>query len=94
MVATGRSDGRTVIIVPEIRQGVPVGLVLLHVQIVDRLPAATARSVLQGYRRRYQALRDAVTETEEELSEQTLADQPVVDLLTVPILALADRWRS
>jgi glucosamine--fructose-6-phosphate aminotransferase (isomerizing) len=94
MVVTGRSDGRNVVIVPEIRGGVPVGLVLLHVDVVDRLPAAVARSVLQGYRRRYQALRDAVTETEDELDETILAAQPVIDLLVVPILDLADRWRS
>jgi glucosamine--fructose-6-phosphate aminotransferase (isomerizing) len=92
MVARGHGDGRTVIIVPELRQGVPVGLVLVHVQLADRLPAATARSVLQGYRRRYQALRDAVTETDE-FDEALLADQPVVDLLVVPILDLAERWR-
>ncbi len=94
MVASGRSDGRNVIIVPEIRGGEAVGLVLLHVEVVDRLPAASARSVLQGYRRRYQALRDAVTETEDDLDEQILGDQPVIDLLVVPILDLADRWRS
>ncbi len=70
MVAAGRSDGRQVIIVPEVTRGVPVGLVLLHVELTDHLNAATARSVLQGYRRRYQALRDAVTETEEQLDEQ------------------------
>jgi glucosamine--fructose-6-phosphate aminotransferase (isomerizing) len=93
MVVKGRSDGRNVVIVPEIRAGVPVGLVLLHVDVVDHLPAATARSVLQGYRRRYQALRDAVTETEDELSDEILAAQPVIDLLVVPILDLADRWR-
>jgi glucosamine--fructose-6-phosphate aminotransferase (isomerizing) len=92
MVARGHGDGRTVIIVPELRQGVPVGLVLVHVQLAARLPAATARSVLQGYRRRYQALRDAVTETHE-FDEALLADQPVVDLLVVPILDLAERWR-
>jgi glucosamine--fructose-6-phosphate aminotransferase (isomerizing) len=92
MVARGRGDGRTVVIVPEIRQGVPVGLVLLHVQLADRLPAPTARSVLQGYRRRYQALRDAVTETHE-FDDALLADQPLVDLLVVPILDLAERWR-
>jgi glucosamine--fructose-6-phosphate aminotransferase (isomerizing) len=93
MVVKGRSDGRNVVIVPEIRAGVPVGLVLLHVDVVDHLPAATARSVLQGYRRRYQALRDAVTETEDELGDEILAAQPVIDLLVVPILDLADRWR-
>jgi glucosamine--fructose-6-phosphate aminotransferase (isomerizing) len=92
MVARGHGDGRTVVIVPELRHGVPTGLVLLHVQLADRLPAATARSVLQGYRRRYQALRDAVTETHD-FDESLLAEQPVVDLLVVPILDLAERWR-
>ena len=94
LVARGRSDGRTVVIVPETKDGVTTGLVLLHVQLADRLPASTARAVMQGYRRRYQALKDAVTETEEVLREDLLAQQPVVDLLCDSILSLAERWRS
>ncbi len=94
MVVKGRSDGRTVLILPEIKDGVTTGLQLLHVNLADRLPAATARSVMQGYRRRYQALRDAVTETEDVFRDDLLAEQSVEDLLTVPILDLADRWRS
>lgn len=94
MVAQGRSDGRLVVIVPETKDGVTTGLQLLHVIVIDHLPAATARAVLQGYRRRYQALRDAVTETEDVFREDLLAEQSVADLLTVSILSLADRWRS
>ena len=94
MVAQGRSDGRLVVIVPETKDGVTTGLQLLHVNVIDHLAAATARAVLQGYRRRYQALRDAVTETEDVFREDLLAEQPVADLLTVSILSLADRWRS
>jgi glucosamine--fructose-6-phosphate aminotransferase (isomerizing) len=94
MVAVGRSDGRLVVIVPEAKDGVTTGLVLLHVNLPDRLPAATARAVMQGYRRRYQALKDAVTETEDVFRDDLLASQSVADLLTVPILDLADRWRS
>jgi glutamine---fructose-6-phosphate transaminase (isomerizing) len=94
MVALGRSDGRLVIIVPETKDGQTTGLQLLHVQLVDQLPAATVRAVLQGYRRRYQALKDAVTETEDVFRDDLLAQQPLADLLTVPILDLADRWRS
>lgn len=94
MVARGRSDGRLVIIVPETKDGVTTGLQLLHVSLVDRLPAATARAVLQGYRRRYQALKDAVTETEDVFRDDLLEQQDVADLLTVPILDLADHWRS
>jgi glucosamine--fructose-6-phosphate aminotransferase (isomerizing) len=94
MVAKGRHDGRLVVIVPETKDGVTTGLQLLHVALAERLPAATARAVLQGYRRRYQALRDAVTETEEVFRDDLLAQQSVADLLTVPILELADRWRT
>ena len=94
MVARGRSDGRLVLIVPESKDGVTTGLQLLHVSVADRLPSAAARAVLQGYRRRYQALKDAVTETEEVFRDDLLAEQDMADLLTVPILDLADRWRS
>ncbi|CAB4890722.1 unannotated protein [freshwater metagenome] len=94
MVAKGRSDGRLVVILPETKDGVTTGLQLLHVNVADHLPAATARAVLQGYRRRYQALRDAVTETEDVFREDLLAEQSMADLLTVSILSLADRWRS
>jgi glucosamine--fructose-6-phosphate aminotransferase (isomerizing) len=94
MVARGRSDGRLVLILPESKDGVTTGLQLLHIKVADRLPAATARAVLQGYRRRYQSLRDAVTETEDVFRDDLLADQDVADLLTVPILDLADRWRT
>ena len=94
MVARGRSDGRMVVIVPETKDAVTTGLVLLHVQLVEHLPASTARAVLQGYRRRYQALKDAVTETEDVFRDDLLAQQTVADLLCEPILSLADRWRS
>ena len=50
--------------------------------------------MLQGYRNRYAALRDAVTETEPTFREDLLADVPVADLLTEPIQPLADRWRA
>lgn len=94
MVARGRNDNRLVVIIPEAKDTVTTGLLLLHVDIAERLPAATARSVLRGYRRRYQSLKDSVTETEDVFRDDLLAEQDVSDLLTVPILDLADRWRS
>jgi len=42
--------------VPEAKDGDATGLTLLHLQMRDRLPAATIRGVMQGYRRRYQSL--------------------------------------
>ncbi len=92
-VARGRSDGRSVVIVPELKDNVTTGLTLLQVRFADSLSPAAARGVLQGYRNRYSALRDAVVETEETFREDLLGDQDVGDLLTLPINALADRWR-
>jgi glucosamine--fructose-6-phosphate aminotransferase (isomerizing) len=94
LVARGRSDGRLVVIIPETKDGITTGLMLLHVQLADTLPASTTRAVLQGYRRRYQALKDAVTETEDVFRDDLLAQQPLADLLTESILSLADRWRT
>jgi glucosamine--fructose-6-phosphate aminotransferase (isomerizing) len=93
LVATGRRDGRPIVIVPEVKDGAATGITLLHVRFADRLPVAAARGVLQGYRNRYAVLRDAVTETEPTFREDLLAAVPVVELLCQPINQLADRWR-
>jgi len=94
MVARGRNDDRTVIILPEVTGNRTVGLTLLHVRFHDRLDAAELRGVLSGYRNRYRALADAVTETEPHFDETLMTDMPVVDLLCEPINSLADRWRQ
>lgn len=94
LVGRGRSDGRTIVIVPEVKDGVATGITLLHVRFAEHLSAASARGVLSGYRRRLAALRDAVTETEPTFRDDLLAEVPVVDLLTLPVSVLADRWRS
>ena len=94
LVATGRRDGRTVVLVPEVKNGVTTGITLLHVAFADRLSVDAARGVLQGYRNRYSELRDAVTETEPSFREDLLAAIPPEDLLTEPISDLADRWRT
>jgi glutamine---fructose-6-phosphate transaminase (isomerizing) len=94
LVARGRRDGRPIVIVPETKDGEATGITLLHVRFADRLPVATARGVLQGYRNRYAVLRDAVQETEPTFREDLLADIPVDVLLTEPINQLADRWRT
>lgn len=92
LVARGRSDGRTVIFVPEVKGGVTVGITLLHVRFHDRLPAPVMRSVLQGYDHRYDRLVDWVSETEGSLRDDLLADIPVADLLILPLVDVADRW--
>jgi glutamine---fructose-6-phosphate transaminase (isomerizing) len=92
-VYRGRADGRILAVVPEVKGAHTVGLTLLHLELPDRLPADIARGVLSGYRHRYTALRGAITETEPEHDDSRLAEIPVVDLLTLPIASLADRWR-
>ncbi len=93
-VNVGRSDRRTTVLVPEIKGQQTTGMTLLHVQFADTISAGAARTVLQGYRGRYAALRDAVMETEPSFRDDLLADIPVLELLTSPIQPLADRWRT
>ncbi len=92
-VARGRRDGRTMVIVPEVKDNVTVGLTLLHARFAAHVPAEVARTVLQGYQGRYGALRDAVTETMPTFDDTRLATFDLVDLLTEPVYVLADRWR-
>ncbi len=92
-VAIGASDGRTVVIAPEIERNRAVGLVLLHVRFADRLSPGDARAVLEGYQGRYAALVDAVTETEPTFADEVLGEVPIVELLTQPVHVLAQRWR-
>ena len=92
-VALGRRDGRTVIIVPEVKDNETIGLTLLHAKFVGVLPAAVARTVLQGYQGRYGALRDAVTETSPTFDDSVLGRVDLVDLLTQPVYVLADHWK-
>jgi glucosamine--fructose-6-phosphate aminotransferase (isomerizing) len=94
MVVRGRSDGRTVMIVPESKDTHVTGLSLLHVRFHDRLAAADVREMLNVYRNRYEALRDVVTETEPAFDNEVLGTLPVVDLLTEPVHTLAEHWHA
>ncbi len=88
----GRADGRTLVIVPEVKHNQTVGLTLLHVEFAERLSPDAMRAVLQGYQGRYGALKDAVTETEPTFDDTVLGSIPVVELLTEPVYVLAERW--
>ena len=92
-VAVGRSDGRTVVIVPEVRGNQCTGLTLLHCRFAERLPTTRARSVMEQYRTRLSALTDAVMETEPTFRDDLLGDLSPIELLTTPVNVLADRWR-
>jgi glucosamine--fructose-6-phosphate aminotransferase (isomerizing) len=93
-VSRSSHDGRTTVIVPETKDNQVTGITLLHVDLVDRLDAATARELLTGYRNRYNAIVDAVTEIEPAFVESVLGQIPLVDLLVEPVHVLASHWRS
>ncbi|MBV1894494.1 MAG: glucosamine-6-phosphate synthase, partial [Ilumatobacteraceae bacterium] len=93
LVAVGRNDGRTVLLIPEVKAGDTTGLTLLHVAFHDRLPAKEMRAVLQGYDRRYDRLVDWVTETEGHFDESVLGELGVQELLIEPITDAAEHWR-
>ncbi len=86
------TDGRVVLIVPEVKDGHTTGMTLCHVILRDELGAPVARTVLQGYRNRYRQLVDVVTEREPSFREDLLAEVSTVDLLTAPISDVAARW--
>ena len=93
-VFQGLRDGRTGIIVPEVKDGQVSGLTLLHARFAGFLAAPVAKQVLQGYQGRYTALVDAVTETRPRFDDEVLAEVPVVALLTEPVALLARHWQS
>ncbi|MEM7096341.1 MAG: SIS domain-containing protein [Actinomycetota bacterium] len=94
LVTRGLRDGRLIVLVPEVKDAQPVGITLLHLQLVDELTIDQTRAVLQSYQNRFVAIRDAVLETEAAFDEQVLAEVPIDDLLVRPPVLLAERWRA
>ena len=93
-VAVGARDGRSLILVPEVVAGQVTGLTLLHIEVRDRLGVDETRALLVGYRDRYTALADAVTETEPAFDDALLETIPLIELLTAPVHVLARRWKA
>ena len=93
-VARGATDGRTIVMAPEVKDNEVTGITLLHVRFRDDLETIVAREVLTGYRGRYSALVDAVTETESSFDDRLLGEIAIVDLLVEPVHVLAERWRA
>jgi glucosamine--fructose-6-phosphate aminotransferase (isomerizing) len=92
LVAIGRSDNRPIILVPESTQGVCKGILLLHARFKEFLDAPAMAVTLKGYHNRYTLIRDAVVESNgESWTDEVLARIPVLDLLTKPVVVLADQ---
>ena len=90
MSARATSSGRAVLTAVTLA----VLLATLPALLADQLPAETMRTVLSGYRNRYAAISDAVTEVEPSFDDALLGTLPVIDVLTVPVHVLAERWRE
>jgi hypothetical protein len=88
------ADQRTLIEVPEVKDAQATGITLLHVRLHDRLAAGAARRVLEGYRDRYRAIADQVTEIEPVMRDDVLGRIGLVELLTDPVVRLADHWKQ
>ncbi|MBA3288116.1 MAG: SIS domain-containing protein, partial [Acidimicrobiia bacterium] len=93
LVARGRRDNRTFVLVPEVKGNQAIGLTLMHVRFHEQLPAAVMRGVLVGYDYRYDRLVDWVSETEGRFDDRLLGELPVDELLIDPISDAADHWR-
>jgi len=86
-------DQRVLVHVPEVKGNQTTGITLLHVRIFDRLGADEARRVLEGYRDRYRAIADQVTEFEPVMQDDVLGTIGLVELLTEPVVSLAEHWK-
>ena len=80
-------------LIPEVKDRQTTGLTLLHVGFKPSLSPEAAQRVLEGYRNRFAALRDEVTETEPDFRLDRLGDITTEALLLEPVAELADRWR-
>jgi hypothetical protein len=88
LVARGRHDGRTVMMVPEVKGTQTTGITLLHVRFDGHAAGAGGAGVLQGWDRRYDRLVDWCRKPKA-VPRRPAGRDPVVDLLTVPVSDLA-----
>ena len=88
----GLHDGRTGVIVAEVKDGQVTGITLLHARFAPALSPEAAKAVLRAYQGRYTALVDAVTEAQPRFDDAVLARVAMIELLTEPVAVLARRW--
>ena len=94
IITKGRHDQRIIILVPEIKDKQTIGLTLLHIELEDYLTEQTARHVMEGYKDRYIAISDYITETEPTFRSDILTSIPVDELLISPVEDLLSYWNQ
>ena len=92
LIVTVGSDGRVVLIIPEVKDAQTTGITLCHLSLNENLGADAARTLLTGYRNRYRQLVDVVTEREPSFRDDLLSEVSTIDLLTAPITSVASHW--
>ena len=73
LLTKGLRDERTILLIPEVKDGETTGINLLHISLHENLGIQEIRTVLNGYYNRYGAIQDAVRETEPSFRDDFLA---------------------
>ncbi len=93
-ITQGKSDMRNVILIPEVKRTKTTGITLLHIDLQDELEISlqARKRILEGYKQRLFALRDAVTEQKDSFDETILEKVSIMELLTKPVVDLAEQY--
>ena len=93
LLTKGLRDERTILLIPEVKDGETTGINLLHISLHKHLSIEDIRTVLTGYHNRYDAIQDAVRETEPSFRDDFLSEQSVEELLIDSVDLVAERLR-
>lgn len=90
IMTRGRKDGRLVMLVPEVTEGRTVGLLLVHVELPETVPAETALRSLRAFRHRHEEIVAAVTEVVPTFPVDALSSLRLETVLTGPVPEVAE----
>ena len=93
LLTKGLRDERTILLIPEVKDGETIGINLLHISLRKNLSIEEIRTVLNGYHNRYEAIQDAVRETEPSFRDDFLSEQSIEELLIDSGDSVAERLR-
>ena len=93
LLTKGLRDERTILLIPEVKDGETIGINLLHISLSENLNIEEIRTVLNGYHNRYEAIQDAVRETEPSFRDDFLSEQSIEELLIDSVDSVAEKLR-